>query len=71
VRKFLSGHDLAGKSVAPFMTHEGTGLGRSTSEIAKICPASTVLEGLAVRGSKAGSARKSVLEWLRQPGMAR
>ena len=31
-------------------THEGSHLGRSVTDITKLCPQSTILEGLAVRG---------------------
>jgi len=42
VKSFLSDYDLAGKSVAPFCTHEGSGLGHSVADISKLCPKSQV-----------------------------
>ena len=33
VRTFLSEYDLAGKRIAPFITHEGSALGRSVADI--------------------------------------
>ena len=47
---FLDEYDFAGKTIVPFCTHEGSGLGRSEQDIAKLCPQSTILDGLAVRG---------------------
>jgi flavodoxin len=69
VRTFLSQHDLSGKKIAPFITHEGSGLGRSTRDIATFCPGATVLDGLAVRGGSVKTAQNEVAGWLRRIGM--
>jgi flavodoxin len=66
---FLSGLDLSGKSIVPFCTHEGSRFGRSTIDIAKLCPRSKVLEGIEVRGSNAGKAQEDITAWLRKIGM--
>jgi flavodoxin len=66
VKTFLSEYDLSGKTIAPFCTHEGSGLGRSVTDISKLCPQSTVLEGVAVRGRDVKTAQNAVLEWLRR-----
>lgn len=39
-----------GKTIVPFCTHEGSALDRSTTDIKKLCPQSTILDGLAIRG---------------------
>lgn len=64
VAAFLARHDISGKRVAPFCTHEGTGLGRSVAEVRELCPRSMVLHGLAVRGGNAGNAQKEISGWL-------
>ena len=69
VASFLSKCDSSRHVIAPFCTHEGTGLGRSVEDIARICLRSTVLEGLAVRGGSVGNAQDKVSEWLRQIGV--
>ena len=69
VKSFLSEYDLSGKIIAPFITHEGSALGRSMADIKKLCPQSTVVEGLAVRGSRAASAREAAAAWLRRIGL--
>jgi flavodoxin len=69
VATFLSEHDPAGKTIAPFCTHEGSGMGRSVSDLRKTCPHSTVLEGLAIRGSDVSNANSAVAGWLREIGM--
>ncbi|MGZ4941939.1 MAG: flavodoxin [Halobacteriota archaeon] len=65
---FLEEYDFAGKTIAPFCTHEGSSLGRSVTDIKALCPHSTVLDGLAVRGSDVQRAREQVSEWLRRLG---
>lgn len=69
VRTFLSEHDLSGKTIVPFITHEGSELGRSVTDIMTICPNSTILDGLAVRGRNAKTAQREVSEWLSRLGM--
>jgi flavodoxin len=66
---FLEEYNFAGKTIAPFCTHEGSGMGRSIMDIRKICPQSTILEGLAIRGSDVKNAQDEVLQWLRETGM--
>lgn len=66
---FLEQHDLSGKTIVPFCTHEGSGLGRGPGDIQKLCPDSTVLRGLAIRGTAAGRSQSDVTNWLRQLGL--
>ena len=65
VATFLASYDLAGKTVVPFMTHEGSRMGHSEADIRKLCPQSTVPDGLPVRGSAAGSSKDAVEKWVR------
>lgn len=67
----LSRSDLKGKTVAPFMTHEGSRMGRSVQDIRNLCPGATVVEGLPVRGGSAAKAGPEVREWLRRIGILR
>jgi flavodoxin len=66
VGTFLIERDFSGKIIAPFCTHEGSGLGRSVTDISKLCPKSTVLDGIAIRGRDVKSAQNKVSEWLRK-----
>ncbi len=66
VRVFLSEYDLSGKAIAPFCTHEGSGLGRSVADISRLCPRSTMLEGVAIRGRDVRTAQNKVSEWVRK-----
>jgi flavodoxin len=69
VTTFLSEYDFSGKTIVPFCTHEGSALGRSVADIKGLCPQSTILEGLPVRGSDVKNARNKVSGWLRELGM--
>ena len=66
---FLESEDFSGKKILPFCTHEGSGMGRSESDIKKLCPASTVAKGLAVSGSACNGAENSVKKWLAANGL--
>jgi len=66
VRAFLSENDLSGKTVVPFCTHGGGGMGRSVTDISKLCPNSPMLEGIAIPGSDVRNAQDTVREWLRR-----
>ena len=66
VKTFLSGYDFSGKTIVPFCTYGGSGLGRSVSDISKLCPKSTLLESVAIRGSDVKTAQDEVSEWLRK-----
>ncbi len=70
VFSFLEEYDFSGKTIIPFCTHEGSGLGRSVEDITELCPQSTILDGLAIRGSSVETAQDDVSEWLREIGMA-
>lgn len=65
VATFLADCDWAGKTVVPFMTHEGSGMGHSEADIRRLCPRSTVPDGLAVRGSAVRNSKNEVGRWVR------
>jgi flavodoxin len=63
---FLEAHDFAGKTILPFCTHEGSGLGQSEQDIKKLCPSARVLRGLAIRGGSVRKAEKTIAAWLKE-----
>ena len=69
VYTFLEEYNFSGKIIAPFCTHEGSGLGHSVADIRKTCPQSAVRDGLAIRGAEVKNARDEVTGWLREIGM--
>jgi flavodoxin len=68
---FLEEHNLAGKTLIPFMTHEGSGFGNSLSDLMKLCPNATILEGLAERGGRVRNAQPGVAQWLKKIGITK
>ena len=48
---FLASFDFTGKTILPFCTHEGSGLGRSEADIRRLCPGARVGRGLAILGT--------------------
>jgi flavodoxin len=60
---FLELFNWKGKVIMPFCTHEGSGLGKSESDIKRICPAAEVKRGLAIRGSDAANSKSSLEKW--------
>ena len=65
VRTFLSTAALDGKTLIPFITHEGSGLGSAPADLRRLCPSAKTGEGLAIRGSRVDGARQQVESWLR------
>ena len=61
---FLESYDFAGKTIVPFATHGGGGMGKSVKDIEKSAPKSTILEGLAVHAKEINSSQSSVTNWL-------
>ena len=74
VYTFLENHDFTGKTVIPFNTHEGSGQAGTQTDIENRLPDITVLQGLAVRGSRAQNDAEGtgadVAKWLKQLGLA-
>ena len=50
VRTFLSTAALDGKTLIPFITHEGSGLGSAPADLRRLCPSVKTGEGLAEAG---------------------
>lgn len=71
VKTFLESYDFAGKTIAPFCTHEGSGLGMSVTDIKRLCPKAQVLKGLAIHGTHAQESGKDVDAWLKKIGVAK
>ena len=65
VMTFLSGRDFTGKTIVPFITPGGGGLGKSVQDVKRLAPGATLLEGRAFRGDAVKDAGADVLVWLR------
>ena len=63
---FLQHFDFSGKTIHPFCTHEGSGLGRSLSDIQRLCPKALIAPALAISGTHASQSSPQVHRWLTQ-----
>lgn len=61
---FLERYGFSNKSIRPFCTHEGSGMGQSEADIRRLCPDAIVEKGLAILGSKVLDAKESIRQWL-------
>lgn len=57
--------DLAGKTVIPFTTHEGSGLANCVSDVKKAFSKATVTKGFSIYGHEVRSGKAKVEKWLK------
>lgn len=50
MKSFLNQYDLSGKTLIPFNTNAGYGIGGSFETVKKLCPHSDVLNGFSTKG---------------------
>ena len=65
---FFDAYDFTGKTIIPFDTHAGSGDGGTFETIKEFEPGATVLEGIAVSGSRADKSEDDVKSWLEKLG---
>ena len=61
---FLEEYDFTGKTILPYCTNEGSGLGGSERDIKRVCKAANVKKGLAIHGGSVKSAAENIKFWL-------
>ena len=66
---FLEKYDFSGKTILPFCTNEGSGMGSSESDVKKCAKGADVKRGLPITGSKASDSKPIVEKWLKENGM--
>lgn len=64
IASFLEEYDFSGKTILPFCSHGGGGLGQSQTAIAKLVPNAVLAEGLAINYSGGSSMPDDVTKWL-------
>ena len=69
VQTFLTQYDFSGKTLVPFCTHGGGGLGRSVDTMKVLCPAATIRRGFEVQGRRAAQCGDDVTQWLESIGL--
>lgn len=56
--------DFSGKTVKPFVTHEGSGFGSSAKDIAKLCKGAEIKQGLSIPGANVHDVKDTVMHWI-------
>ena len=64
VYTFLEAYDFTGKTIHPFCTHEGSGLGKTEKHIAQTAKGANVASGLAIKGSDVDNAKEIIEGWV-------
>ncbi len=77
MKSFLRQYDLKGKTIIPFNTNAGYGIGSSFDTVKELCPSSDVREGFSTKGGikrdeeffvikreKLTAAQEEVKKWL-------
>jgi flavodoxin len=64
IRSFLSRHDLSRKTLVPFITHGGYGLGQSLAVLADHAPRARLLDGFAMEADQERETLTRVTRWL-------
>ena len=64
IRSFLSGHDLAGKHVVPFITHGGYGAGDSQRVLARHAPRAMLHAAFEMQADQERKTMEQVNRWL-------
>ena len=58
--------DFSGKTIKPFVTHEGSGFGKSLNDLKKLCPGANIEDGLSIQGSFVSSSKEKVMQWVKR-----
>ena len=66
IYSFLDQYDLSNKTIAPFITHGGSGLSGTSANIANEEPDAVITEGLAINGDDVDDCQDEVNEWLNE-----
>ncbi|MBR1809357.1 MAG: NAD(P)H-dependent oxidoreductase [Paludibacteraceae bacterium] len=65
---FFDRYNLSGKTVYPFTTHEGSGLGSCVQDLRSNCPHADVQKGFSIYGHEVRSGKAKVEKWLQSIG---
>ena len=58
--------DFEGKTIKPFVTHEGSGFGKSLSDLKNLCPGASIESGLSIQGTYVSSSKDKVENWVNE-----
>jgi len=65
IRSFLSRHELSGKTLIPFVTHGGFGLGNSHAVLRKHAASAKFVDGFSMEADQERRTMNTVLAWLK------
>jgi flavodoxin len=65
IRSFLTQHDLSGKTLVPFITHGGYGLGGSLAVVSEQAPHARLAKEFSKQCDQERETLEQVTEWLR------
>ena len=65
---FFKKYDLNGKTIIPFTTHEGSGLGSCVKDVKKAYPKANVEQGFSIYGHDVRTGKERVEKWLKKLG---
>lgn len=65
---FFKKYDLSGKTLIPFTTHEGSGLGNCVKDVKDAYPKANVVEGFSMYGHDVRTGKARVEKWLKKLG---
>ena len=57
MKSFLRQYDLSGKTIVPFNTNDGYGIGSSFDTLKELCPKSKILDGFSIKGGSESDGR--------------
>lgn len=63
---FLEHYNLSGKTIIPFCTNEGSGMGKSESDLKNICKGAVIKKGLSIHGAEAENSENKVTDWAKK-----
>ena len=66
IETFLEGYDFAGKTLVPFATSGGSGMGKTGSILKAVCPSATWLTGKRMQSRESAEA---VHKWINELGL--
>jgi len=60
---FLEHYDFGGKTVIPFCTNEGSGMGSSEKDLKKVCKGADLKPGLSITGNRVNQMESQIKTW--------
>ena len=64
INTFLESHDLTGKTIVPFATSGGSGMGKTNEKLLPSCPGAKLLEGKVFKSS---TGKAELAKWAERP----